>query len=67
MKTTANLSFNPAALIEVSTPARLHLGFLDLGASLGRRFGSIGLAINSHQTVIQVTGAETITVDKQIE
>lgn len=63
MKTTANLSFNPAALIEVSTPARLHLGFLDLGASLGRRFGSIGLAINSHQTVIRVTGAETLTIN----
>lgn len=50
------------SLVEVSTPARLHLGFLDLGASLGRRFGSIGLAINSHQTVIEVSPAEQLTI-----
>ncbi len=62
MNTKTSLPFDPSALIEVSTPARLHLGFLDLGASLGRRFGSIGLAINSHQTVIQVTGAESLTI-----
>jgi beta-ribofuranosylaminobenzene 5'-phosphate synthase len=31
--------------IEVSAPARLHLGFLDLNGGLGRRFGSIGLAV----------------------
>src|ERR1700722_3822199 len=30
----------------VSVYARLHLGFLDLCGDLGRRFGSIGLAIN---------------------
>jgi beta-ribofuranosylaminobenzene 5'-phosphate synthase len=29
----------------VTIPARLHLGFLDLNGSLGRRFGSIGLSI----------------------
>lgn len=63
MSTTANQPFDPTALIEVSTPARLHLGFLDLGASLGRRFGSIGLAINSHQTVIRITGADALLVD----
>ncbi len=62
MNTKIHLPFDPSALIEVSTPARLHLGFLDLGASLGRRFGSIGLAINSHQTVIRVTGAKSLTV-----
>lgn len=53
---------DPATLIEVSTPARLHLGFLDLGASLGRRFGSIGLAIDSHQTIIRITAADKLTV-----
>lgn len=62
MNTKTNLPFDPSALIEVSTPARLHLGFLDLGASLGRRFGSIGLAINRYQTVIRVTGAESLTI-----
>src|SRR5271169_5590475 len=32
--------------VVVSAAARLHLGFLDLNGSLGRRFGSIGLAID---------------------
>jgi beta-RFAP synthase len=31
--------------ITITIPARLHLGFLDLNGSLGRRFGSIGLSI----------------------
>lgn len=62
MTSPAKLSFDPATVIELSTPARLHLGFLDLGASLGRRFGSIGLAINSQQTIIRVTGADSLTV-----
>jgi beta-RFAP synthase len=31
--------------VEVFAPARLHLGFLDLHGGLGRRFGSIGLAL----------------------
>lgn len=31
--------------ILVEAPARLHLGFLDVGGTLGRRFGSVGVAI----------------------
>lgn len=62
MNSTPGMSADPAALIEVSTPARLHLGFLDLGASLGRRFGSIGLAVDSHQTILRISGAEKLTV-----
>src|SRR5215468_4754856 len=38
--------------ITVTIPARLHLGFLDLHGGLGRRFGSIGLAISSLRTKI---------------
>ncbi|MBX6367316.1 MAG: GHMP kinase [Rhodospirillales bacterium] len=36
--------------IEVDAPARLHFGFLDLNGGLGRRFGSIGLAIDDIAT-----------------
>jgi len=36
--------------VEVEAPARLHLGFLDLHGGLGRRFGSIGLTIDSLAT-----------------
>ena len=32
--------------IRVVAPARLHIGFLDLNGGLGRRFGSLGLAID---------------------
>ena len=61
-----NRSPSPAS-VTVTVPARLHLGFLDLNGSLGRRFGSIGLAINGLKTSItfnaasqpQVTGPES--------
>ena len=43
--------------IRVIAPARLHLGFLDLNGSLGRRFGGIGLAIDEPRTDIVVTRA----------
>ncbi|KXV02333.1 beta-ribofuranosylaminobenzene 5'-phosphate synthase [Caballeronia megalochromosomata] len=38
--------------ITVESPARLHLGFIDPNGSLGRAFGSIGLAIDAHATRI---------------
>jgi beta-RFAP synthase len=38
--------------ITVTIPARLHLGFLDLNGSLGRRFGSIGLSITGLRTKV---------------
>jgi beta-ribofuranosylaminobenzene 5'-phosphate synthase len=34
----------------VASTARLHLGFLDLSGMLGRRFGSIGMALDGPQT-----------------
>jgi len=40
--------------ITVTVPARLHLGFLDLNGGLGRRFGSIGLAIGGLGTSIAI-------------
>jgi beta-ribofuranosylaminobenzene 5'-phosphate synthase len=43
-----------AAGVSVSAPARLHLGFLDLNGSLGRRFGSLGIAISSPRTRLNI-------------
>ena len=43
--------------VRVTAPARLHLGFLDPSGTLGRRFGSIGLAINSPATELAVARA----------
>lgn len=48
--------------ITVTVPARLHLGFLDLGGGLGRRFGSIGLAISNLRTSITIQKAKRTEV-----
>jgi len=53
---------HPNTKIRVSAPARLHLGFLDLNGEAGRKFGSIGLAIDSHRTVIEVEAAEIFSI-----
>jgi beta-ribofuranosylaminobenzene 5'-phosphate synthase len=43
--------------IRVVAPARLHLGFLDLAGGLGRRYGSIGLAVDEPATALTVIRA----------
>lgn len=43
-------SNEPWGGITVTAPARLHLGFLDLHGGLGRRFGSLGVTIDTFQT-----------------
>lgn len=48
--------------VEVTAAARLHLGFLDLAGDLGRRFGSIGLAIDGFETRIQLCEAASLEV-----
>jgi beta-ribofuranosylaminobenzene 5'-phosphate synthase len=48
--------------VQVTTAARLHLGFLDLSGDLGRRFGSIGLAIDAFKTHIQLREAPRFEV-----
>jgi beta-RFAP synthase len=61
--------------ITVTIPARLHLGFLDLNGGLGRRFGSIGVAISDLRTKIafrsapnnQVSGPERERVVRHLD
>ena len=38
--------------VTVAVGARLHLGFLDLNGGLGRRFGSLGLALDAPETIL---------------
>ncbi len=45
------------AVVRITAPARLHLGFLDLNGSIGRRYGSIGLAVDQPATQIVVRAA----------
>lgn len=51
-----------AAEVMVTVPARLHLGFFDLNGGLGRRFGSIGLAISQLKTRLTVRRARTTCI-----
>ena len=48
--------------VEVSAPARLHLGFLDLNGEIGRRYGSIGLAIDGPTTNLKISRAQIDSV-----
>jgi beta-ribofuranosylaminobenzene 5'-phosphate synthase len=41
--------------VTVAVGARLHLGFLDLNGGLGRRFGSLGLALDAPETVLELS------------
>lgn len=43
--------------VRVRAPARLHFGFLDLNGGLGRRFGSIGLAVDTPALQLKATRA----------
>lgn len=45
----------------VKAPARLHMGFLDLNGSLGRRFGSLGLALDEIATVVSVSADDRVS------
>jgi beta-ribofuranosylaminobenzene 5'-phosphate synthase len=48
--------------ISVTAPARLHMGFIDLSGSLGRHFGSIGIALNEINTQLTLTKASKRTI-----
>ena len=39
--------------VYVKTPARLHLGLIDLNGDLGRLFGGLGVAINCPNFVLE--------------
>lgn len=47
----------------VSAPARLHLGFADLNGGLGRRFGSIGLAIGGLDAEVWAAPAAALRLE----
>src|SRR5262249_21255859 len=61
--------------VTVTVPARLHLEFLDLNGELGRRFGSIGLAVSGLRTRVmvstaqrtQITGSESDRARRYVE
>lgn len=49
--------------IVVRTPARLHLGILDTNGNLGRLYGSIGVAIERPNVVLEAEPADRLLVE----
>jgi beta-ribofuranosylaminobenzene 5'-phosphate synthase len=50
---------HPHYPVRVTALARLHMGFLDLNGSLGRHFGSIGVAVNELATRLIISRSDT--------
>ena len=48
--------------VSVIAPARLHMGFIDLSGSLGRNFGSIGVALNEINTRLSLKPATQLQI-----
>jgi beta-RFAP synthase len=46
--------------VYVKTPARLHLGLIDLGGELGRIFGGIGVAINRPNVILEAQPSKNL-------
>jgi beta-ribofuranosylaminobenzene 5'-phosphate synthase len=47
-----------SAQVDVAATARLHLGFLDMNGGLGRKFGGLGLSLDSPATRLTLTRAD---------
>jgi beta-ribofuranosylaminobenzene 5'-phosphate synthase len=50
-------------MIEIKTPARLHLGLLDTNGNLGRLYGSIGVAIKYPNVILTAEPANSLEVE----
>ncbi|MGA3302594.1 MAG: beta-ribofuranosylaminobenzene 5'-phosphate synthase family protein [Methylovirgula sp.] len=50
-------------LVTVETSARLHLGFLDLNGESGRKFGSIGLALDQPRTRLSIRRSPALAIE----
>ena len=46
----------------ISTPARLHLGFINLDSNKNRDFGSVGLTIDTFRTVIEAEESDKFQI-----
>lgn len=49
--------------VHVKTPARLHLGIIDMNGNLGRMYGSLGLAIQQPNVIIEVSESENLLIE----
>ena len=51
--------------VYIKTPARLHLGLIDLNGDLGRIFGGLGVGINKPNVILEAENAENLSVTGQ--
>lgn len=56
-------SLAAVAGVRIEAPARLHLGFVDLHGGLGRRFGSLGLALEDLGVCVRVSRADATSIE----
>lgn len=59
----ANRRYRTPRAVRVTAPGRLHVGFLDLNGSLGRRFGSLGIALESPTTSVLMETADRLSAE----
>lgn len=53
--------------VEITTSARLHMGFFDLNGVVGRRYGSMGLSLNAPHTHIKVSLGQPMVLPEYVE
>ena len=51
--------------VYIKTPARLHLGLIDLNGNLGRMFGGLGVGIDQPNVVVEAEHSENLSVTGQ--
>jgi beta-ribofuranosylaminobenzene 5'-phosphate synthase len=51
--------------VQVKTPARLHLGLIDMNGDLGRMFGGLGVGIDHPNIIVEAENAENFSVTGQ--
>lgn len=59
----ARVPLQHVARVDVTVQARLHLGFVDLNGNLGRRFGSLGMAIDTPCTRLSMAPSRQLGTD----
>ena len=57
MTELSNPSTEAPRNVRIEAPARLHLGFIDVSGTLGRRFGSLGLTVEEFNTTLTLRRA----------
>ncbi len=53
---------DPAIKVTIKTPARLHLGLIEMNGDLGRMFGGLGVAIDHPNVVLEAQTAPTLKI-----